>query len=187
MSNHVSHVLGVSSYRWYQSEWHFEALEGGRIEWHLATRPFLSTQPPLNWPFHSFNPALRGMKKRLSLSKPIFPTCTQHLQFFLVFVCWISSIFAFQSSGNNWQSTCEDKWKICSPPNVQIQLFAFDHLAISDEVNRGWLATDTYAHPYLKSTNDASQNIGQCFHPHNMATYGKLRLRKAQKLVGRPN
>ena len=36
-------------------------------------------------------------------------------------------------------------------------------------------------HPYLKSTNPTSQNIGRCFHTHNMGTYGKLRSRLAQK------
>ena len=35
--------------------------------------------------------------------------------------------------------------------------------------------------PYLKSTNEASQNIGQCFHPLNMGIVGKLRSRLAQQ------
>ena len=30
------------------------------------------------------------------------------------------------------------------------------------------------SNPYLKSTNDTSQNIGRCFYPNNMGTYRKL-------------
>ena len=29
-------------------------------------------------------------------------------------------------------------------------------------------------YPYLKTSNEASQNIGRCFHPYIMGTYGKL-------------
>ena len=38
-----------------------------------------------------------------------------------------------------------------------------------------------FSHPYLKTSNEASDFLSKCFHRYNMGTHGKLRSRLAQK------